>query len=205
MQKYPGGLQQHTHELTCWARPHPRLPIINCLHTVTYPALTWCLENQTDRWSSTGAAQLEPLAAAVQQGRGAGQGTVGGQQVGVRYQSARRVRRRCGRRLGAPSVHSWVCAPSRAELVLQRWSLVPKGIVCENPEPRHARWGRALGRKLSFFSFFLTAHPSFNFLLCFCSLQVKFCFTVKIVSLQYSSQVLYLLTLFSAELKTYSL
>lgn len=85
-----------------------------------------------------GAAQLELLSAAVQQGRGAGQehglGRVGGQHVGVRYQSERGVTRTCRHKLGVLSVQSWICAPSRTELVLQYWSPVPKEIVCENME-----------------------------------------------------------------------
>lgn len=77
-------------------------------------------------------------------------------------------------------------APSHTELVLQYGSLVPKETVCESPELRHAQGARALCRKFSFFSFFLTAHPCnlFQFLLWvlvfFCYLQFMFCFMVKV-------------------------
>lgn len=132
-----------------------------------------------------GAAQLELLAAAVQQGQVAGQehglGRVGGQHVGVRYQSERGVTRRCRHKLGVLSVQSWICAPSRTELLLQYWSPVPKEIVCENMEygipEGPGPWPESFLPSL----FFLTAHPCLNFLLYFCSLQVKFYFTVKVV------------------------
>lgn len=109
----------YSNELICQTRPDPRLPIIKCLHTITYPAISWCIKNQPDGWSSMGDAQAELIAACRRAGLGSWAGAPAGQQVSVAYQSAGGVMGRWGggHKFGVLSVNSWVCAPSHTELV----------------------------------------------------------------------------------------
>lgn len=86
----------YSDELICQTRPDPRLPIIKCLHTITYPAISWCVKNQPDGWSSMGDAQAELNAACRRAGLGSWEGAWAGQQVSVAYQSAGGVMGRWG-------------------------------------------------------------------------------------------------------------
>lgn len=82
MQKCPGGLQPYPYELICWVRPYPRLPIINRLRTIIYPALKWWLKDQPAGWSLTGGcpgSQAELLAARSRAGLGSWAGEWAGE------------------------------------------------------------------------------------------------------------------------------
>lgn len=143
-------------------RPHPRLPIIKRLPTISYPAISCCIKKSDSEMVMDGGCP------------GRAHQCPQKSRAGKLSRSTARAAGKCcipvckrshekmgwgGHKFGVFSVNSWVCSPSHKELVWQYWLLGPQGTVCRSSELRQAGGGQEPVEKAFLLLFLLHCTP----------------------------------------------